>query len=203
MQLTHLFASQGSDFQFRSSHPLSAFLNALALFGVTAALILAFVWQIVFNELPCPLCLLQRVAFMLAGAGLLLNLRFGASPAHYAMVIAAALGGVVVSGRQVLLHMAPGDPGYGSTLLGLHFYTWALFAFAVLIGYCAVMLALDRRAGDSALPRRAGIAAGAVMWLFFLVVLANAASTTLECGIGPCPDNPTRYEWLAAPPFET
>ncbi|WP_427184744.1 disulfide bond formation protein B [Bordetella bronchialis] len=184
-------------FASRSSHPASFFLNALALLGVTAALVLAFVWQIVFNELPCPLCLLQRVAFVLAGAGLLLNLRFGASPAHYAMVIAAALGGIVVSARQLLLHQAPGDPGYGSTLLDLHFYTWALIAFVALIAYCAVMLALDRRAGDSGQPRRTGIVAGAIMWLFFLVSLVHAASTTLECGVGACPDNPTTYQWLA------
>jgi disulfide bond formation protein DsbB len=183
-------------FASRAAHPASHFLNALALLGITAALILAFVWQIVFNELPCPLCLLQRVAFVLAGAALLLNLRFGASPAHYAMVIAASLGGIVVSARQLLLHQGPGDPGYGSTLLNLHFYTWALIAFAALIAYCALMLVLDRRAGDNAQPRRAGIIGGAIMWLFFLVVLANAASTTLECGVGPCPDNPAQYEWL-------
>jgi disulfide bond formation protein DsbB len=183
-------------FASRSAHPASHFLNALALLAITGVLILAFAWQIVFKELPCPLCLLQRVALVLAGAGLLLNLRFGASPAHYAMVIAAALGGIVVSARQVLLHLAPGDPGYGSTLLGLHFYTWALVAFFALIAYCAVMLALDRRAGDSGQPRRAGLVAGAIMWLFFLIVLVNVASTTLECGFGACPDNPTRYEWL-------
>jgi hypothetical protein len=113
------------------------------------------------------------------------------------MVIAAALGGIAVSARQLLLHQAPGDPGYGSTLLDLHFYTWALIAFVALIAYCAVMLAMDRRAGDNgSQPRRAGILGGAIMWLFFLVVLANAASTTLECGLGPCPDNPTTYEWL-------
>ncbi|AOB30111.1 disulfide bond formation protein DsbB [Bordetella sp. H567] len=183
-------------FASRSSHPASAFLNTVALLAIVAALILALAWQIVFKELPCPLCLLQRVAFVLAGVGLLLNLRFGASPAHYAMVIAAALAGIVVSARQLLLHQAPGDPGYGSTLLGLHFYTWALIAFLALIGYCAVMLALDRRSSDNSQPRRAGIVGGAIMWLFFLVVLANAASTTLECGFGACPDNPSTYQWL-------
>lgn len=183
-------------FASRASHPASGFLNALALLGITATLILAFAWQFIFKELPCPLCLLQRVAFVLAGAGLVLNLRFGASPAHYGMVIAAALAGIVVSARQLLLHQAPGDPGYGSTLLDLHFYTWGLIAFVALIAYCAVMLVLDRRAGDNGQPRRAGVLAGAIMWLFFLVVLANAATTTLECGVGPCPDNPTEYQWL-------
>jgi disulfide bond formation protein DsbB len=183
-------------FASRAAHPASALFNFLALLGITAILILAFAWQIVFKELPCPLCLLQRLAFILAGTGMLLNLRFGPSPAHYAMVIAASAGGLVVAGRQFLLHQGPGVPGYGSTLLGLHFYTWAVLAFAALILWCAVMLALDRKAGDTAIPRRVGVISAAVMGLFFLVTLVNVGSTTLECGFGPCPDNPTEYQWL-------
>jgi disulfide bond formation protein DsbB len=183
-------------FASRTAHPASAFFNLLALLGITAILVLAFAWQIVFNELPCPLCLLQRLAFILAGIGILLNLRFGASPAHYAMVILASAGGIVVAGRQLLLHQAPGDAGYGSTLLGLHFYTWAVLAFAALILWCAVMLVLDRKAGDTAVPRRVGVISATVMGSFFLVTLVNAGSTTLECGFGPCPDNPTQYQWL-------
>ena len=90
---------------------------------------------------------------MLAGVGLLLNLRLGPSPMHYAMVIAAALGGMLASGRQVLLHIAPGDPGYGTTLLGLHFYTWSFIAFVALIAFCVLMLSADRKWGDSMLKQ--------------------------------------------------
>ena len=35
-----------------------------------------------------------------------------------------------------------------------------------------------------------------VMALFFITTLANVGSTTLECGFGPCPDNPDSYLWL-------
>ncbi len=115
----------------------SRVLNGLALLGVTSALGMAFFWQIAYDELPCPLCLLQRVALLLAGVGFLLNMRLGPSPMHYAMSIAAALGGMLAAGRQVLLHIAPGDPGYGSPFLGLHFYTWAFIAFAAIIVFCA------------------------------------------------------------------
>ncbi|MBR8652568.1 disulfide bond formation protein B [Achromobacter sp. Marseille-Q0513] len=177
----------------------SRFLNGLALLGVTAVLILAFVWQIVHDEPPCPLCLLQRVAFMLAGVGLLLNLRLGPSPMHYAMVIAAALGGMLASGRQVLLHIAPGDPGYGTTLLGLHFYTWSFIAFVALIAFCVLMLSADRKWGDSMLKKQVPLAGWVVMALFFVIVLVNLGGTTLECGFGPCPDNPTGYLWLDSP----
>ena len=160
-------------------------------------LILAFAWQIAYDEPPCPLCLLQRVAFMLAGVGLLLNLRLGPSPMHYAMVIAAALGGMLASGRQVLLHIAPGDPGYGTTLLGLHFYTWSFIAFVALIAFCVLMLSADRKWGDSMLKKQVPLAGWLVMALFFVIVLVNLGGTTLECGFGPCPDNPTAISgWI-------
>ena len=81
----------------------SRVLNGLALLGVTGILGMAFAWQLIYDELPCPLCLLQRVAFILAGVGFLLNMRVGPSPMHYGMSIAASLGGMVASGRQVLL----------------------------------------------------------------------------------------------------
>jgi len=47
---------------------------------------------------------------------------------------------------------------------------------------------------------RAGFAAALVMWLFLLLTAANALSTTLECGFGPCPDDPTGYLWLSPGP---
>jgi hypothetical protein len=33
-------------------------------------------------------------------------------------------------------------------------------------------------------------------WLFLLLVAGNLVSTLLECGVGPCADNPTNYIWL-------
>jgi disulfide bond formation protein DsbB len=176
----------------------SRILNGLALLGVTAILGLAFAWQFAYDELPCPLCLLQRVALMLAGVGLLLNLRLGPSPMHYAMTIAASLGGMVASGRQVLLHIAPGDPGYGTTLLGLHFYTWGFIAFVALIVFCVVMLSADRKWGDNVIKRPVSALGVVVMALFFIMVLGNLGNTTLQCGFGPCPDNPIGYLWLGS-----
>ncbi len=90
--------------------------------GAGAALILLPA----LGELPCPLCLLQRIDFIALGRGLLLNMRFGPSPLHYGLVIAAALFGAAAAGRQVLLHIVPGSGAYGSPLFGLHLYTWSL-----------------------------------------------------------------------------
>ncbi|MGE8569817.1 disulfide bond formation protein B [compost metagenome] len=177
----------------------SRVLNGLALLGITGVLGMAFAWQFIYDELPCPLCLLQRVALILAGVGFLLNMRLGPSPMHYAMSIAASLGGMLASGRQVLLHMAPGDPGYGSPFLGMHFYTWAFIAFCVIIVFCILMQTADRKWGDSMLKKPVSVLGIVVMALFFIMTLANVGTTTLECGFGPCPDNPDSYLWLSSP----
>lgn len=177
----------------------SRVLNGLALLGITGILGMAFAWQFIYGELPCPLCLLQRVALILAGVGFLLNMRLGPSPMHYAMSIAASLGGMLASGRQVLLHMAPGDPGYGSPFLGMHFYTWAFIAFCAIIVFCILMQTVDRKWGDSMLKKTVSVLGVAVMALFFIMTLANVGGTTLECGFGPCPDNPDSYLWLSPP----
>jgi disulfide bond formation protein DsbB len=175
---------------------MSRTLNLLALAGICAALAFALAWQLYFNEIPCPLCLLQRVAFILVGIGLLLNVRFGPSPLHYGIIILSALGGVAAAGRQVLLHITPGDAGYGSPFLGLHFYTWALVLFVAFIAYCGVMLALDRNSAELPARRHAGPVTKTIMWFFLMLVVANTASTLLECGFGACPDDPVGYLWL-------
>lgn len=179
------------------SSPFSRGLNMLALAGICAVLGMAFLWQVAYKELPCPLCLLQRAAFVLVGIGLVLNVRFGPSPMHYGLILLSALGGAFVAGRQVLLHIAPGDPGYGSPFLGLHFYTWAFIAFVIIMVWVAVMLVIDRNASDhnSLIPMDSFT--GFIMWLFFFLVAANVVSTLLECGFGPCADNPVTYLWLS------
>jgi disulfide bond formation protein DsbB len=186
-----------SHYLYNDSSTGSRVLNLLALTGLCVVLLLAFIWQLAFNDLPCPLCLLQRVAFVLAGIGLLLNIRFGPSPLHYGIVILSALGGAAAAGRQVLSHIAPGDPGYGPPFLGLHFYTWAFILFVALIAYSGLMIMLKQRSSDPTTPYRVTRPAAAVMWLFFLLVLANMLSTLLECGFGACPDNPVNYLWLS------
>ena len=174
-------------------------LNALALLGCSAILIVAFWYQLHLGELPCPLCLLQRAAFAAAGLGFALSVRFGPRPAHYGIVILSTLVGAAVAGRQVALHVVPGTGGYGSTLMGLHFYTLALIAFVGLIGVIGVFLLADGAVRPDSQGERGAGGFGTVCLVLFLgVVLANAVSTAAECGGGLCPDDPTRYEALDA-----
>ena len=175
---------------------LAVTLNALGLYAVAFVLLAAFAAQLILYELPCPLCLLQRVQFALLAVGPILNIRFGPRPSHYAISLLAAAAGAAVSTRQILLHITPGDPGYGSALLGLHYYSWAFIGFAVAIVLIAVTLLFDRqfRLVEAPVPI-SGFARTAV-WLVIGLTALNVASTLLECGFGPCADNPVFYEWL-------
>ena len=170
-------------------------LNVAGLFGLSAVLAVAFGYQLVLGELPCPLCLMQRMAFIAVGVGITLNITAGTRPAHYGIAILSALLGLALSGRQILLHIVPGTGAYGSTLLGLHFYTWAFIAFAVVILGAAAMLLVERQFDrEEGGPERArGVAAVGVI-LFLVLALANAASTFAVCELGLCPDDPTGYQ---------
>ncbi|MCJ2017339.1 disulfide bond formation protein B [Methylobacterium sp. E-065] len=177
-------------------------LNALGLLGCCAILLVAFGYQLLLGALPCPLCLLQRAGFAASGFGFALGIRFGPRPSHYGIAILGALVGAAIAARQIALHVVPGTGGYGATLFGLHFYTLTLIAFVALIGAVAVLLLIADTDQPATPPGQGAGLFGTVCLLLFLgVTLANAVSTAAECGIGLCPDDPTRYEaldaWLA------
>ena len=177
----------------KNSFPsLAALGNQLALLSIVGMLSYAFVDQLYFGELPCSLCLMQRIGFVIIGFALVLNIRCGAHSAHYGWGIIGGLVGMTVSLRQVFLHIAPGDKGYGATFLELHFYTWAFVAFLGLLAGLAILLMLPNRDVRS----RSGFA-NAIVILFILLVFANLVSTLLECGPGSCPDDPVAYTgWI-------
>ena len=177
---------------------LAVTLNALGLYGIALVLAAAFAAQLWLNELPCPLCLLQRIQFAVLAIGPILNVRYGPRPSHYAVSLFAAIVGATVAIRQVLLHIMPGDPGYGSALLGYHYYTWAFIGFAVAITLIAAMLLFDRqfREDGAAQPVAVGAFARTAVWLVIALTALNVVATLLECGFGACPDNPVEYELL-------
>jgi len=171
-------------------------LNALGLYGIALVLAAAFAAQLWLAELPCPLCLLQRIQFAMLAIGPILNVRYGPRPSHYALALLTAAAGAAFAIRQILLHIMPGDPGYGSALLGYHYYTWAFIGFAVAIILIAAMLLFDRQFQDDAKPVQVGAFAGIAVWLVIALTTLNVISTLLECGFAACPDNPTAYELL-------
>ena len=116
---------------------MSRSLDTAALYGICAVLIVAFYYQFALGELPCPLCALQRVGFIVAGTALILNLRSGHAPAHYGLVLLTAVAAGAASLRQIALHVVPGSGSYGSALsasistLGLSSATVRWFSMSV------------------------------------------------------------------------
>ena len=162
------------------------FFNIVALYLVTGLLIAAFVFEFTRDELPCPLCLLQRIALSGMAAGLILNLRFGLAPRYYGLILLAAASGAVFAVRQILLHIAPGDPGYGTTVFGLHYYTWCAIVFGIAILLTGFVLLFDdqfERTGS----RRMGMFATVAVVLAVGITAANVVTTFLECGLHACP----------------
>lgn len=180
------------------TRPIPIILNALGLYAIALVLGVAFATQLMLGELPCPLCLLQRLQFAMLAVGPMLNIRFGPRPSHYALAIFVALAGAMFASRQILLHITPGDVGYGSALFGYHYYTWALIAFVLAILLLAAMLMFDRQFsdGDVARPVQCGAFARLAAWSVMTIVALNVISTLLECGFASCPDNPTVYRLL-------
>ncbi|MGI9161422.1 MAG: disulfide bond formation protein B [Mycobacterium sp.] len=164
----------------------------------------AFFIQFVEGEFPCPLCMLQRYGMILSTLGALyvvMAARRGTlTPARYAQGLGMGLIGVVagaaVSIRQILLHIKPGDAGYGAPVLNLHLYTWAFITFAIVMIYVGVMLMLMPK-GIPAAPA-AGSAgwklSTAIIWLFIAVVAANVVAIIfLEGFAAVLPDDPDSY----------
>jgi len=171
-------------------------LDTLALYGICAVLGVAFYYQFGRGELPCPLCALQRVGFVVAGVALVLNLRAGYSPAHYGLALLSVVAAGSASLRQISLHVIPNTGHYGSALFGFHFYTLAFAGYGALVVYIGAMLMISSSVDERVRPAPPGAgAAQLACWIFMLLAAANAAAFLAECGLGPCPDDPTGYLW--------
>jgi disulfide bond formation protein DsbB len=163
-------------------------------------LALAFVAQFAYGEPPCPLCVLQRIALMLCAMGplyMLIGQRDGELTVRDVAVgggigILAGLLGAAASTRQLLLHILPHDPGFGTPVLGLHLYTWCLIAFLAHIGASALMLI-----GTSLLPQQRMLpwpATAATAAALALIIAANLLSVVAEAGFNwSLPSDPDGY----------
>lgn len=172
---------------------LEKICNAIELAGVCLVLLMASSFQYLLNELPCPLCLLQRVGFFFIAFGYLLNLRFGLRPSHYSIVILSAVFTSFVALRQVALHAVPGTGAYGTAFLGYHLYTWSLITCILIIIVTTFLMGFDRQYYTKSVN-------GKFQWLvkiFFicliLLLVLNIINVYVECGLTECPDNPTKY----------
>lgn len=155
-------------------------------------------YQFIIGELPCPLCVIQRLSFLLACIGPLGILRKAGTPAGnagfrargFAICIIASVLGMLVSDRQILLHIMPGDAGYGPPVMGLHLYTWASVVFTCLILSSAVGL-LGGQEESAPLPRMVtnGIC-GLIIAIATVIALATFAMQGFHWFL---PESPSHY----------
>ncbi len=170
-------------------------LNSLALLIVCAVLLFLLYWEIMRGEFPGGLGLLQRAALLGTGFGMLLNVRFGSSESHYGIILASALLGAWVAGRQMLGFIVTAG-SFGSAIFEWHFYTWAFAGFCVITMFGTALLFMEGQFFEGVRDTRPSSAAQAAGWLFVLVALAHAVSALLQCGFDACFATPTGYALL-------
>jgi disulfide bond formation protein DsbB len=166
---------------------LARIFDTAALAGVCLTLLMAFYYQLVLGELPCALCNLQRLGFMIFGGGLLLNVRYGTSPWNHVVSAVGALFGSLTALLQVFVHVLPGTPPTGTAFLGLHMYDWTYVVLTLAIFYSVISLAF-LAGGRTRTPRDPAWrppGAAIVTALFVFLAGANLVSAFLENGFEP------------------
>jgi hypothetical protein len=111
--------------------------------------------------------------------GPVLTIRHGPKPGNYGLVIIAALLGAAIAARQILLHILPGDTGFGSPFLGLHFYTWAFLFFVSAMLAAGVMLTFNRQFTPEGKVPTPGMIEKMAVWLVIGLTALNAAGALL------------------------
>jgi disulfide bond formation protein DsbB len=176
---------------------LLALLNYLYLAAMMAViagiLTAAMTLQYVNGELPCPLCLLQRVALFGVCFGIMQNFRSGFSYQNTGFSLLFAILLLIVSVRQSLLDIYP-RPGHeyiGSAIFGIHMPVWSIIiALCLLIAYAAKLAVLggDERLRDHHVRSFPVVDRVAnVIGLYVIALCAiNLVSAVLQCGLGQC-----------------
>jgi disulfide bond formation protein DsbB len=165
----------------------------LKVIVIAAILSGAMMMQYVYGELPCPLCLLQRVALFGVAFGAVLNLRNGFSDRSTGISLLFTTVLLIVSVRQTLLDICP-RPGHeyiGSAVFGLHMPVWSvLIALALIVAHVVTLLLPGGRSAALAspatsFPLMAPIAKGVAVYVAVLCAI-NFASVFVQCAFGEC-----------------
>jgi disulfide bond formation protein DsbB len=165
----------------------------LVMFVIAGILTAAMTLQYANGELPCPLCLLERVAMFGVCFGIMLNFRHGFSYQNTGFSLLFAIVLLVVAVRQSLLDIYP-RPGHeyiGSAIFGIHMPVWSIIIALCLLTAYAIKLAI--LGGDEYL-REAELAefpairklASALNVYIILICVVNLVSVILQCGLGEC-----------------
>ena len=180
-----------------TSQRLLALLNyvflLLVMLVIAGILTTAMTLQYVNGELPCPLCLLERVAMFGVCFGIMLNFRRGFSYQNTGFSLLSAILLLVIAVRQTLLDIYP-RPGHeyiGSAIFGIHMPVWSIIiALSLLIAY-AIKLAIiggDEYLREANLAEFPAMTKSANILSLCIIVICriNFVSVILQCGWGEC-----------------
>jgi len=165
----------------------------LVMFVIAGILTTAMSLQYANGELPCPLCLLERVAMFGVCFGIILNFRRGFSYQNTGFSLLFAIVLLVVAVRQTLLDIYP-RPGHeyiGSAIFGIHMPVWSVIIALTLLTAYAIKLAI---LGDDEFLREVDVGEFPVMrkiadilGIYVIALcLINLASVVVQCGFGEC-----------------
>ena len=170
------------------------YLFLIAVMAVIAAILTtAMTLQYAYGELPCPLCLLQRVALFGVCFGIMLNFRNGFSYQNTGFSLLFTIFLLIVSVRQSLLDIYP-RPGHeyiGSAVFGIHMPVWsAIIALALLIAYALKLAVLGgddhlRETEARSFPIIEKVASLLSLYVIALCAI-NLVSVVVQCGFGQC-----------------
>lgn len=172
--------------------------NILVITGVLCG---SLYIQLILKEYPCPLCMVQRMCMMMCAVGQLYilvhcrgtqALEWKHFAIGHSMTLFSALAGSMMSARQILLHIVPPDPGYGSAIFGIHLYTWGLIVFFAEIFAVACNLAIAPKKWEP-IQEKMQLIAKWVTIIFIAVIIIFALATFNEEGFHWfLEDDPTR-----------
>ncbi|MDQ3446601.1 MAG: disulfide bond formation protein B [Pseudomonadota bacterium] len=165
----------------------------LVMFVVAGILTAAMTLQYVHGELPCPLCLLERVAMFGVCFGIMLNFRRGFSYQNTGFSLLFAIVLLSIAVRQSLLDIYP-RPAHeyiGSAIFCIHMPVWSIIIALSLLTAYAIKLAIlggDEylRAADLSEFPAIRKAADFLSLYIIVICLINFVSVLLQCGLGEC-----------------
>ncbi|MFI8977374.1 disulfide bond formation protein B [Nocardia asteroides] len=153
-------------------------------------------------EYPCPLCMLQRMFMVLAALGGAFIVRKGIGgtitsrdyAVGWALATVGCVGGGFTAWRQTMLHILPGDPGYGGAVLGLHLYVWALVLYIAAIATIGVVTTFTYTTTTSVISPSFATVGKLALWFCGIVIAVNLVVVFgLEGFHWKLPDDPVCY----------
>ena len=165
----------------------------LVMLVIAGILTAAMTLQYAKGELPCPLCLLERLAMFGVCFGIMLNFRRGFSYQNTGFSLLSAILLLIIAVRQSLLDIYP-RPGHeyiGSAIFGIHMPVWSIIiALMLLIAYAAKLAILGGdeylRAAEPTEFEAIRKIADVLSLYVITICMINLVSVVLQCGFGEC-----------------